>query len=65
MQAPAGRDGDRTVRPDQRRVRLERTDVFRLWALLALDYIELDLLVLLQGTVSAGCDGRVVGKDIC
>src|SRR5690606_26584933 len=45
-------------------VSVERTDVRRLQALLALLDVELDLLVLVQAAVAAGLDGAEVREDV-
>src|SRR3954471_24068365 len=44
--------------------RSDRADVLRLRALRALGDVELDLLVLVQGLVTLGLDGRVVHEDV-
>src|SRR5689334_170008 len=42
----------------------ERADVLRLRALRTLGYVELDLLVLVEGLVALRLDGRVVNEDV-
>src|SRR3954451_13372152 len=44
--------------------RSDGADVLRLRALRALRDVELDLLVLVQGLVALGLDGRVVHEDV-
>ena len=44
---------------------LQRADVLRLRALLALGDVELDPLVLIQAPVAVSGDGRVVDEDVC
>src|SRR4051794_23453371 len=57
--APSGADrGSRTA------VLLERTDVLRLRALLALGDVELHPLVLVQAAVAVCLDRRVVDEDV-
>src|SRR4029078_2085092 len=47
-----------------RRPRSERADVLRLGTLGTLGDVELDLLVLVQGLVALGLDGRVGHEDV-
>src|SRR5262249_22321626 len=55
---PCPRSGRDARRPS------DRADVLRLRALRALGDVELDLLVLVEGLVALGLDGRVVHEDV-